>query len=55
MHKIKNLKKKFCLLIALIGSLIPMTTCVYDFNFNFLTGLGLIGWILLPDEDINNG
>ena len=50
MDKIKNIEKKFCLLIGLVGLVLPVMFHISLWSFGFMSGLGLAGWMLLPDK-----
>ena len=50
MDKIKNVEKKFCLLIGFIGLILPLITHISLWSFGFISGLGFAGWMLLPDK-----
>lgn len=51
MDKIKNIKKKFCLLMGFTFLMLPLITPCSYFSFGFVSGLGFAGWMLLPDEE----
>ena len=50
MCKIKNIEKKFCLFISLVGIVLPVMFHISLWSFGFMSGLGLAGWLLLPDK-----
>ena len=50
MGRIKNIKKKFCLFVGLVGLVLPVMFHISLWSFGFMSGLGLAGWMLLPDE-----
>lgn len=54
MDKIKNIKKKFCLFIGMLGLILPLITHISLWSFGFISGFGLAGWMLLPDEKEDN-
>lgn len=41
--------KRFCLFIAVVFMILSLTT-VSCFSFGFMVGMGLAGWMLLPDR-----
>ena len=51
MDKIKNVEKKFCLLIGFTGLILPLITHISLWSFGFISGLGFAGWMLLPDKN----
>lgn len=51
MDKIKNIEKKFCLLIGFVGLILPLITHISLWSFGFISGLGFAGWMLLPDKN----
>ena len=50
MDKIKNIEKKFCLFVGLVGLVLPVMFHISLWSFGFMSGLGLAGWMLLPDK-----
>lgn len=50
MDKIRNIEKKFCLFISLVGLVLPVMFHISLWSFGFMSGLGLAGWMLLPDK-----
>lgn len=50
MGRIKNIEKKFCLMIGLTGVVLPIITHISLWSFGFIAGLGFAGWMLLPDK-----
>lgn len=50
MDKIKNIEKKFCLLIGFTGLILSLITHISLWSFGFISGLGFTGWMLLPDK-----
>lgn len=54
MSEIKNLKKSFCLVIGIIGLVLPVITHLSLWSFGFMAGLGFAGWMLLPDKKEDN-
>lgn len=54
MDKIKNIEKKFCLLIGFVGLILPLITHISLWSFGFISGLGFAGWMLLPDKSKEN-
>lgn len=51
MDKIKNIEKKFYLLIGFVGLILPLITHISLWSFGFISGLGFAGWMLLPDKN----
>lgn len=53
LDKIKNIEKKYSLLVFLFFTFIPMAVGLdYDcWQFGFASGLGLAGYLLLPDKE----
>lgn len=51
MSRIKNIKKKFCLFVGLVGLVLPVMFHISLWYFGFMSGLGLAGWMLLLDEE----
>ena len=45
-----NIAKKFCLFVAIVFMILSLTTHISCFSFGFMAGIGLAGWMLLPDE-----
>ena len=54
MDKIKNIKKNFCLFVGVLGLILPLITHISLWSFGFISGLGLAGWMLLPNKGENN-
>ena len=46
----ENIEKKFCLFIAFVFMILSLTTHISCFSFGFMVGIGLAGWMLLPDK-----
>jgi len=53
MSEIKSIKKCFCLVIGIIGVVLPVITHISLWSFGLMAGLGLAGWMLLPDKKEN--
>lgn len=51
MDKIKNIEKKFCLMVGLFGLTLPLISHYSCWSFGFMSGLGIAGWMLLPDKE----
>ena len=50
MDKIKNIEKKFYLLIGFAGLILPVITHISLWSFGFISGLWFAGCMLLPDK-----
>lgn len=51
---IKISKKEICLVMAVIGFILPIVTHLSLWSFGFLAGLGYAGWMCLSDDDKKN-
>lgn len=48
MNKMRNIEKKFFLILGMFFLILSIATHVSCFTFGFMSGIGLTGWILLP-------
>lgn len=53
MNKIKNIEKKFCLIIGLFGLMLPIIANISCWSFGFIGGMGIAGWLLYPSNEDN--
>lgn len=54
MNKIKNIEKKFCLLVGFVFLFLPICYAFCDtfsFQCGFTSGLGFAGAMLLPNKE----
>jgi capsule polysaccharide export protein KpsC/LpsZ len=51
LSSIKNIDKKFCLLVGMIFLILSLVTHISCFSFGFMSGIGVAGWMCLPDKE----
>ncbi len=51
LNSIKNIDKKFCLLVGVVFLILSLVTHISCFTFGFMSGIGVAGWMCLPDKE----
>ena len=51
MDKVKNIERKFCLIIGVTFLILSLVTHISCFTFGFMSGICLAGWMLLPYKE----
>ena len=51
LNSIKNIDKKFCLLVGVVFLILSLVTHISCFTFGFMSGIGVTGWMCLPDKE----